>query len=64
MSIPEIFELIIQDQEKQVSDKIVLIDAQLRFVREVDTSIEHVTWFIDVGRLKDFMQTYFNKQTP
>ncbi len=42
---------------------VTLIDAQLRFVREVDGSIEHVTWFIDVDRLTNFMQTHFTKQT-
>lgn len=45
------------------SQKVTLLDAQLRFVREVDGSIEHVTWFIDVDRLTDFMQTHFTKQT-
>ncbi len=45
------------------SQKVTLLDAQLRLVREVDGSIEHVTWFIDVDRLTDFMQTHFTKQT-
>lgn len=45
------------------SQKVTIIDAQVRLVREVDGSIEHVTWFIDVDRLTDFMQTHFNKQT-
>jgi len=63
MNIVEMFRVMDQAKGKQIPDKVKLIDAQLRFVREVDGSIEHVTWFIDVGRLKDFMQTYFNKQT-
>ena len=63
MSIIEMFEVMEQAKEKQVPDKVTLIDAQLRFVREVEGSIEHVTWFIDVDRLTDFMQTHFNKQT-
>ncbi len=63
MSIIEMFEVMDQAKEKQVPDKVILIDAQLRFVREVDGSVEHVTWFIDVDRLTDFMQTHFNKQT-
>ncbi len=48
---------------EQIPDKVTLIDAQLRFVREVDGSIEHLTWFIDVDRLTDFMQKHFTKQT-
>lgn len=63
MNILKMFEVIDHDKGKQVPDKITLIDAQLRFVREVDDSIEHVTWFIDVNRLTDFMQTHFTKQT-
>lgn len=63
MSIVEMFEVVEQAEGKQISDKVTLIDAQLRFVREVDGSIEHVTWFIDVDRLTHFMQTHFNKQT-
>lgn len=63
MSIVEMFEVMEQAEGKQISDKVTLIDAQLRFVREVDGSVEHVTWFIDVDRLTHFMQTYFNKQT-
>lgn len=63
MGTLELFELMDQGKGKQVPDKVTLIDAQLRFVREVDGSIEHVTWFIDVDRLTDFMQTHFNKQT-
>lgn len=63
MSIIEMFEVMDQAKWKQVPDKVTLIDAQLRFVREVDGSIEHVTWFIDVNRLTDFMQKHFTKQT-
>lgn len=63
MSIIEIFEVMDLSRRKQIPDKVTLIDAQLRFVREVDGSIEHVTWFIDVDRLTHFMQTHFNKQT-
>jgi len=57
------FEVMEQAEGKQISDKVTLIDAQLRFVREVDGTIEHVTWFIDVDQLTDFMQTHFTKQT-
>lgn len=63
MKIVEMFEVMDQAKGKQIPDKVTLIDAQLRFVREVEGSIEHVTWFIDVDRLTDFMQTHFNKQT-
>lgn len=63
MSIIEMFEVMEQAKGKQIPGKVTLIDAQLRFVREVDDSIEHVTWFIDVDRLTDFIQTYFIKQT-
>ena len=63
MSIVEMFKVMDQAKGKQIPDKVTLIDAQLRFVREVDGSIEHVTWFIDVNRLTDFMQTCFTKQT-
>ncbi|WP_035399415.1 hypothetical protein [Exiguobacterium sp. OS-77] len=66
MNIVEMFEVMEQAKGKQIQqipDKVTLIDAQLRFVREVEGSIEHVTWFIDVDRLTDFMQTHFNKQT-
>ncbi|MDT0173116.1 hypothetical protein Q9R23_09040 [Exiguobacterium sp. BRG2] len=63
MNIVEMFEVMEQAKGKQIPDKVTLIDAQLRFVREVEGSIEHVTWFIDVNRLTDFMQTYFTKQT-
>lgn len=45
------------------SQKVTILDAQVWFVREVDGSIEHVTWFIDVDRLTEFMQTHFTKQT-
>lgn len=63
MRTSEKFEIMDQSNEKQISDKVTLIDAQLRFVREVDGSIEHVTWFIDVDRLTNFVQTHFTKQT-
>ncbi|HAE0521460.1 TPA_asm: hypothetical protein G2720_27075, partial [Salmonella enterica subsp. enterica serovar Enteritidis str. P125109] len=59
MSIVEMFEVMEQAEGKQISDKVTLIDAQLRFVREVDGLIEHVTWFINVDRLTDFMQMHF-----
>jgi len=63
MCIIEMFEVMDQAKGKQVPDKVTLIDAQPRFVREVNGSIEHVTWFIDVNRLTDFMQKHFTKQT-
>ncbi|WP_368915912.1 hypothetical protein [Exiguobacterium acetylicum] len=63
MDIIEMFEVMDQAKGEQIPGKVTLIDAQLRFVREVDGSIEHVTWFIDVDRLTDFMQTHFTKQT-
>jgi len=63
MNIVKMFEVMDQAKEKQIPDKVTLIDAQLRFVREVDGSIEHVTWFIDVERLTNFMQKHFTKQT-
>jgi len=63
MNIVEMFKVMDQAKGKQIPDKVTLIDAQLRFVREVDGSIEHVTWFIDVDRLTDFMQKHFTKQT-
>jgi len=50
-------------QEKENLGKITLIDAQLRFVRVMDGSFEHVTWFIDVDQLTNFMQKHFIKQT-
>lgn len=63
MSILEMFDVMDQVQEKQIPDKVTLIDAQLRFVREVDGSIEHVTCFIDVDRLTNFIQMHYTKQT-
>ncbi len=42
MNIVEMFEVMDQAKGKQAPDKVTLIDAQLRFVREVDGSIEHV----------------------
>jgi len=62
MSGLEIFK-IIDNKEHTSAEKVTLIDAQLRFVREVDGSVEHVTWFIDVDRLTNFMQKHFTKQT-
>lgn len=63
MDVMEMFEVMDSTNGKKTQEKVTLIDAQLRFVREVDGSIEHVTWFIDVDRLTDFMQTHFTKQT-
>ncbi|WP_214850544.1 hypothetical protein [Exiguobacterium sp. s193] len=65
MSVLEMFDVLDQNKgqrEAKLGD-VTLIDAQLRFVREVDGSIEHVTWFIDVDRLTNFMQKHFTKQT-
>ena len=65
MSVLEMFDMLDQNkgQREAKQGKVTLIDAQLRFVREVDGSIEHVTWFIDVDRLTNFIQTHFSKQT-
>lgn len=63
MGILELFEVMDQAKGKQVSDQVTLIDAQIRFVREVDGSIEHITWFLDIDRLTEFIQTHFIKQT-
>lgn len=65
MSVLEMFDMLDQNKEHREAKqgKVTLIDAQLRFVREVDGSIEHVTWFIDVDRLTNFIQKYFTKQT-
>lgn len=65
MSVLEMFDMLDQNkgQREAKLDKVTLIDAQLRFVREVDGSVEHVTWFIDVNRLTEFIQTHFIKQT-
>lgn len=60
MSIIKMFKVMEQAKGKQIPGKLTLIDAQLRFAREVGGSIEHVTWFIDIDRLTDFMQTHFN----
>lgn len=64
MSVLEMFDML--DQNKRPGEtklgKVTLIDAQLRSVREVDGSIEYVTWFIDVDRLTNFIQTHFSKQ--
>ncbi len=65
MSVLEMFDMLDQSKRKGEAklDKVKLIDLQLRFVREVDGSVEHVTWFIDVDRLTNFMQKHFSKQT-
>ncbi len=65
MSVLEMFDMLDQSKGKEEAKqgKVTLIDAQLRFVREVDGSVEHVTWFIDVDRLTAFMQEHFTKQT-
>ena len=65
MSVLEMFDMLDQSKGKEEAKqgKVTLIDAQLRFVREVDGSVEHVTWFIDVDRLTNFMQKHFTKQT-
>ncbi|MGX9808844.1 hypothetical protein ACV3PA_16595 (plasmid) [Exiguobacterium acetylicum] len=65
MSVLEMFDMLDQNKghREAKQGKVTLIDAQLRFVREVDGSIEHVTWFIDVDRLTNFMQKHFTKQT-
>lgn len=44
------------------SQKVTIIDAQVRLVREVDGSIEHVTWFVDVDVLLAFIQQYYLEQ--
>lgn len=65
MSVLEMFDMLDQNkgQTEAKLGKVTLIDAQLRFVREVDGSIEHVTCFINVDRLTNFMQKHFTKQT-
>lgn len=63
MDVMEMFEVMDSTNGKKTQEKVTLIDAQLRFVRELDGSIEHVTCFIDVNRLTDFMQKHFTKQT-
>jgi len=42
--------------------KVTIIDAQVRLVREVDGSIEHVTWFVDVDILLAFIQQHYLEQ--
>ena len=44
------------------SQKVTILDAQVRLVQEVDGSIEHVTWFVDVDILLAFIQQYYLKQ--
>ena len=45
------------------SQKVTIIDAQVRLVREVNGSIEHVTWFVDIDILLAFIQQYYLEQT-
>lgn len=45
------------------SQKVTIIDAQVRLVREVGSCIEHVTWFVDVDILLDFIQQHYLEQT-
>ncbi|MGE6556235.1 hypothetical protein [Exiguobacterium artemiae] len=42
--------------------KVTIIDAQVRLVREVNGSIEHVTWFVDVDVLLAFIQQHYLEQ--
>lgn len=35
--------------------KVTIIDAQVRLVREVDSCIEHVRWFVDIDVLTSFV---------
>ncbi|WP_214803079.1 hypothetical protein [Exiguobacterium sp. ERU656] len=44
------------------SQKVTIINAQVRLVREVDGSIEHVTWFVDVDVLLAFIQQHYLEQ--
>lgn len=44
------------------SQKVTIIDAQIRLVREVDGSIEHMTWFVDVDVLNAFIQQHYLEQ--
>ena len=41
---------------------VTILDAQVRLVREVDGSIEHVTWFVDVDVLLAFIQQHYLEQ--
>lgn len=43
--------------------KVTVIDTQIRLVREVDSSIEHVTWFVDISGLTSFVQQHYLEQT-
>jgi len=45
------------------SQKVTIIDAQVRFVREADGCIEHVTWFVDINLLLAFIQKHYLEQT-
>lgn len=44
------------------SQKVTILDAQVRFIREVDGHIEHVTWFVDVDVLLAFIQQHYLEQ--
>lgn len=43
--------------------KVTIIDAEVRLVREVNGSIEHMTWFVDVDVLLAFIQQHYLEQT-
>lgn len=45
------------------SQKVTIIDIQVRFVREVNGSVEHVTWFVDADILLPFIQQHYLEQT-
>ena len=51
------------DDMMERSQKVTIIDAQVRLVREVGGSIEHVTWFVDVDVLLAFIQQHYLEQT-
>lgn len=50
------------DDMMERSQKVTIIDAHVRLVREVDGSIEHVTWFVDVDVLLAFIQQHYLEQ--
>lgn len=50
------------DDMMERSQKVTIIDAHVRLVREVDGSIEHVTWFVDVDALLAFIQQHYLEQ--
>jgi len=64
MSALEMFDFIDQGkvQGGQTADKLTLIDVQIRLVREVGGSIEHVTWFVDMDILLAFIQQHYLEQ--